>query len=108
MRDAELAVQWYTNVYSSSRYQLATKIVCGEKARRIGRVDAWQVNPQALENDECPCGVDGDSQDADDPVNVSVGCPAKEEEPDRRKNGRKESRAKAIFMACGVVQCSIF
>lgn len=85
MRNAQLAVQRHTNVYRSSRYQRATEIVGGEETRRVSWIDAWQVNTQALQDDKRSGNVDGDSYDANNPVNVSIRRPAKEEEPDRRE-----------------------
>ena len=87
MRYAQLSIQWYAHVYRSSRYQRATQIIGGEKTRRVSWIDAWQIHAQALQDDEGPSSVYSDSQDTDDPVDLSVGCPAKEEEPGRWESG---------------------
>lgn len=72
-------------------------IVASKQASRICRIDHRQVHKHTLEEDKDANDVDDDTNTTDDPVDMAVSCPCKDEQSNRDEETREQSWDESTF-----------
>lgn len=73
--DAQVDKHRSREKYGCKGKSRATEVVGSEEGRRVLGVRHWDVDEEALGDDVDGQGVNGDADDADDPMDMDVGGP---------------------------------
>ena len=79
------------------------QVIRRKQTRRVPRVCQGQVHEDALEEDEGAASIEGDADDADDPVDILFTGPAKPEHSCREECCGEEGRDKTGLLGAEAV-----
>ena len=95
---SQIDEQWARKEDAPACQRRSEEVVAGEQGGCVLWVRERDVDEDALHDDEDGGGVDGDTNDWGDPVDIRVRRPGKDEEADRRPKGADESRLEPVFL----------